>query len=73
METLCRLTDDIVSRGDIQEMYNLWVWVKTGNDSYKIDKEFIKTWNSLGIHDWIEYEKLYYETFKNKLYNHLQD
>ena len=73
METLCRLTDDIISRGDIQEMYNLWVWIKTGNDSYKIDKEFIKAWNSLRVYDWIEYEKFYYEIFKNKLYNHLQD
>ncbi len=67
MERLYELTYEILQSGNKEDIYTTWNWVKTGHDNYKMNKEFVRLWNSGNVLDWIEYEKHFEQKFKNIL------
>lgn len=67
MDRLYELTEEIINRNNLEEIYITWKWVKTGDENYKMNKEFIRLWNSGNVIDWIEYEKHFGPIFKTIL------
>ena len=68
MDRLYELTEEIINRNNIEEIYITWKWVKTGNNNFRMNKEFVKLWNSGSVFDWIEYEKYYRPIFEKIIY-----